>query len=370
MIKRIFFFVSIWLSFFSAYAQKQCNEDSIMNIIGKWKKDPDANIQHVKNVPLMKKRVEAISKMFQEAYPKPTGTSAEWYMNMSAQPMVDAGPQAYSYNSLHHYWYCNENVNKLMLTGETGIWGHVWANEAGRFIWAQNDVFKVKVEGNDIFLLPKPAGQWKGYPLYEDMSENFGERLIILMHNNKLPWKAITQDQYLNALKADWQHQKKKSAEGNEEVIAQLKTTIKEWQNNKDIKPSDKEKIISELQKGLEEYKSNQKLQIEKTDKYWNDKIAIIDEYVKQNTSVLKQHAFINFQKYGKDDFDGTFSDEKEGKMLVTFDAAYFNKTLPDYIPQLMVLCWRWEKNTPGIFYKKQIEENFPIEKLKAMIDK
>jgi hypothetical protein len=34
------------------------------------------------------------------------------------------------------------------------------------------------------------------------------------------------------------------------------------------------------------------------------------------------------------------------------------------------VLYWSWDKNGPAQDFKKQFEDNFPIDKLKAMIDK
>jgi hypothetical protein len=45
---------------------------------------------------------------------------------------------------------------------------------------------------------------------------------------------------------------------------------------------------------------------------------------------------------------------------------------LPRYIPQLMVLNWRIQPNNnePSQDFKKQFEANFPLEELKAMIDK
>ncbi len=56
--------------------------------------------------------------------------------------------------------------------------------------------------------------------------------------------------------------------------------------------------------------------------------------------------------------------------MLVTPDPGYFNMKLPHYVPQFMVLLWEWDKNAPALDFKKQIEENFPVEKLQAMLDK
>jgi hypothetical protein len=66
------------------------------------------------------------------------------------------------------------------------------------------------------------------------------------------------------------------------------------------------------------------------------------------------------------------FLSEKDGGvMLTTENPNYFRKDLPGYIPQFFVLSWsrtgkqKWETD-----FRKAIEENFPVEQLKARIDK
>ena len=61
------------------------------------------------------------------------------------------------------------------------------------------------------------------------------------------------------------------------------------------------------------------------------------------------------------------------GKMLVTENPAYIRKDLPKYIPQFIV----YGLNNGPVYYIDQslnpyklIDDNFPIEKLQAMIDK
>jgi hypothetical protein len=66
------------------------------------------------------------------------------------------------------------------------------------------------------------------------------------------------------------------------------------------------------------------------------------------------------------------FLPEKDGGvMLTTENPNYFRKDLPGYIPQFFVLSWtrtgkqKWETD-----FRNAIEQNFPVEQLKAMIDK
>jgi hypothetical protein len=36
----------------------------------------------------------------------------------------------------------------------------------------------------------------------------------------------------------------------------------------------------------------------------------------------------------------------------------------------LIVLYWSWDKNSAALNFNKAMEENFPVDKLKEMIDK
>ena len=68
---------------------------------------------------------------------------------------------------------------------------------------------------------------------------------------------------------------------------------------------------------------------------------------------------------------DPLFSTEQEGgQMLITENPNYFRKDLPNHVPQLFIFSWNWNKDPYGMRFKNAIEENFPIEKLKALIDK
>ena len=64
--------------------------------------------------------------------------------------------------------------------------------------------------------------------------------------------------------------------------------------------------------------------------------------------------------------------EEKGGKVLLMINPAYFKKDLPKYIPQFMIA--RIQGGESGMiserYFSKMIKENFPFEKLQAMIDK
>ena len=103
------------------------------------------------------------------------------------------------------------------------------------------------------------------------------------------------------------------------------------------------------------------------TEKNYDDKIKAIEALEKKYTSEeLVQPAIIDEDH----DFKDFSTQEKGGRMIVLINTAYFNMQLPRYAPQFMVLYWRSDKNAPSQNFKKQFEENFPVDKLKEMIDK
>ncbi len=57
--------------------------------------------------------------------------------------------------------------------------------------------------------------------------------------------------------------------------------------------------------------------------------------------------------------------------MLVRLNPDYFNKKLPVYVPQFLIVYWRWRnKETPSEYFKDQLQANLDFNALKQMIDK
>jgi hypothetical protein len=55
--------------------------------------------------------------------------------------------------------------------------------------------------------------------------------------------------------------------------------------------------------------------------------------------------------------------------MLTTENPNYFRKDLPRYVPQFFVLELLWSESVHSLDFKKTMEDNFPIEKLKDRAD-
>jgi hypothetical protein len=350
-----------------AVAQPPCNDEIIMNVKGNWKKRPDALMKTDYPAQVVS-HLDAISNFFKLAYPEPKGMEAGWYKTMSGNPVIKNGPIPYQFNSIYQDWYCNTNVKKLLLADETGTWAYAFVNDFGWFISNQFDLLNIKINADNVYVLPSEKGKWKGYSIYEAYAHGDKGRCIILTHNNQVPWKPITQQQYLQALKSFWKKQKQDTDDGYTKQEEELKKGITAIQNST-LKQADKDPIIAGLKKNLDDLPKRKAEFITKDDKFRNDKISVVDKYISENPALLQQPAIM--ERRLADDFAGSFSTlEKGGQMLVMIAPGYFNRQLPLYAAQMIVLYWRWANDAPSRNFKKQFEENFPVEKLQAMIDK
>lgn len=371
LMQKIFFAVFTLPFVCSSFAQQPCNDTDIMKMKGIWEKGTDANMHADKNLSQILSRIDKISSFYQEANPHPAGTQAKWYRTMERDPLIKDGPVPYQLFSLYLPWYCDDQTHKVMLSAETGIWGYAFVNRFGWWVSDQYDLLTVKVNGNGVYILPTEKGVWKGYSLYQNSAHEDESYCILLTHdhNHESLWKPITQEEYLKAVRMSWEAQKKEAFDYYAKYEAGMKKGIIEMQNNKNIKEDTKKTLLAGMQKNLDDFEKTKGTQIAESNKLFDDKIIVIDKYVKQNTALLQQSSVI--ERKMMNDFAGNFSTlQNGGQTLACFNPAYFNMKLPSYSPQFIVLEWRWEKNTPGYNFKKQIEENFPVEKLKEMIDK
>ena len=351
-------------------AQSPCSDDAILNMKGTWKKRPDANMRSDKNITGIYKRIENISDLFKAAYPDPKGIEPNWYRTMPNNPIVSNGPTPYTFNTLYFSWYCNQHLKKMMLSDETATWAWAHVNHFGWFLTDQYDLLPIKVNDNAVYMLPRKEGEWKNYPLYATSAGGEKSHCIILLHGDQLPWKPISQEQYLKAIKAQYEDQRKKTSDGYLAQEENIKNSIASNNKSTYLKEADKEKINAGLQKRLDEIEKTKDQNIRGMNKYIDDKIAVIDNYLgKTDAATLAGPAIID--KNVINEFKGQFATEqKGGHMLVTTNPAYFNMKLPKHAPQIIVLLWTWGKSAAELDFKKQFEENFPVERLKSMLDK
>ncbi len=372
--RRPLFILFFLASKLSIFAQPRGIDDSIMSIKTQWKKGEnfvnayDPALQS-KQFNLVYKKVDSIASYFKQAYPNPTGGIATWHASISGKPVIEGGPSPYSFTAWLNYYYYNRNSKKVMPIGETGIWGYVFANGFG---WLMNysgvDV-NMNEASNKVWELSPETGEWKGYSVFEPFSFTPNVKVVVVTRSGMMPWKSVSQQQYLLGLRNKLEAEKTKMINGYVDGINKNRKMIDDIRNKKDIAPDTKTKMIAIAQEQADKQISSRETFERNTSNFFAERFKVIDDYLSSHRGEeLSQPAIINTYK----DFiiQKKFEDPatKGARKLIAIDLAYFDKALPSYAPQFFTFMWRWEVNSPGLYYKNQVENNFPIEKLKAMI--
>ena len=370
------FFISILISilFLHSSGQPPGIDDSIMNIKGRWTKgqtvivgeDPALKSNHF---PLLYKKLDSIAVLVKQAYPLPKGMEADWHVSVRGNPYFTGGPSPYAYDGMFKYYYYNKAYKKIMLTDETGTWVYVFVNDLNWLV--DYTGLSITINGNSkkVWELPSIIGEWKGYAVYDQ--ENFSPttKVVVITKNGQVPWQPVSQLQYLHALRLKKENEKIKTLADIEAGIVKAKKMIADIRSSKSYSADMKEKMIASAQQAIDKQtRMNEGLVKIACETFERDS-KVIDDYIKTHSpESLAQQAVI--YEYNDFCFRKKFEDpaDKNSRRLIYIDQGYFNKQLPSYVPQFFTMMWRWNNNAPGLFFKKQLEENFPVEKLQAMI--
>ncbi len=208
--------------------------------------------------------------------------------------------------------------------------------------------------------------------MYKPSGGGDRNKVVLITRDNQLPYKPVTRFQFLQAMKdtieadkktqLDFQRKRTVRSDAEEEAEKQrgLENAIKNAPQNR---------VEQRTADYLKHYKTAQQRKEETIQTYeedYNGRLKPVnDELNNESNNDLQQPAIVN-SGYSSV-FKGFSTDEKGGRMIVLVNTAYFNMQLPRYVPQFIALYWSWG---PAQKFKKQFEENFPIDKLKEMIDK
>ena len=374
--KKITTIISCVLLLSDANAQ-DCNKEVIMNVKGKWTALANNVVYPEKTFPSnqysqLYTRLDKIANLFQQAYPQPTGIEAKWYRSIRGAAIVNNGPAPYQFNSLYLGWYCNQNLHKLMLGDETGTWAYVFVNDLHWFLNDQYDQLWMKINNTTVYFLPPAKEQWKGMTVYAVSANRDISKAVLITQNDQLPYKPVSRLSFLQALKEKVETDKKNQLEAMNKTPPRTDAEEEKIRQN-ELAYIEKNYPVASQAKAKERYLKNYKSDkqrreedLQQSAKYYDDRLKIIDNVWKNETNEeLQQPAIIE----NTINFKG-FTTLEKGRMLVVIDPSYFNMQLPKYVPQIIMLYWQWDNSAPAQNFKKQIEENFPIDKLKSMIDK
>ncbi len=359
------------------FAQQPCKDDLVMSMTGKWTKRADANMKATHKSEVIS-RINRISKLFLSAY-QPQGAESAWYGSMDNYPLIPGGPIPFQFRSMHFTWFCNQNTQKLSLGGETNTCAYVFANN----LWWFADYEKsFIIQENPVYLLTKKVGEFKGYSLYAGSHSgtwNTGtaySRTLIITRDGQSPYLPVTKKQFLKAY-----------LNGIEKRMPEQLAFVEKRKVRSDQEEADDKKKFLEyiekstradkIEKAKDSYLRNYKTDIqrreedldrlkkmyEKEMKPARDLLAAMTEAEGLQPAIVEGDYVSGFEKFS--------TDQAGGRMLVRLNPDYFNKKLPAYIPQFLIVYWRWkDKEIPSEYFKEQLQANLDLDALKQMVDK
>ena len=357
-----------------------CDKDLILKTPGRWLKIKEndynkAKISSQERQQIMN-RLNTIHQWIYSLNPSPTAVDAvpNYFTTdrkFAAELKMESGPNEklqgaaingnpvvfYAYSAAFCGYSCGRVPNEIVrgaynASASTNL--KIEINGLGNILiglgWDDYFAEIMRIDGRPIQMLSPIVGKWKGYDVYSSNGiYNPNEMIVLLFHREgMLPYIPVTRKQYLDRSIECLQKTFDKAIRGLEQ-------------------PEGLQLLMDKKERD-EQIKKQQKMRDEKI-KYYRDELDAASK-----ADLLDSPAIIS----GGITDPGTnlpvfTTQAKGGYMLVTENPAYFRKDLSKYVPQLIVYvltncesCFVDQSLNPY----KLIDENFPIEKLPAMIDK
>jgi hypothetical protein len=259
----------------------------------------------------------------------------------------------YSYSVGFCAYHCGRNNYEIMRGAgcENGTNMSVTINSLGPLTTLPHlsdfDAETMRIDNRPIRMMYVLSGKkWKGYDLY--VSQTGLTTYYVLLHRDGiLPYIPVTRKEYLDR------------------SIQCLQKFF-----DKTIKASENPEGLAALMDKKEKDEQVRKLQKHRDDvlKYYRDELEATTKAGLLDTPAIIFGGIMNMHT----SYPIFIAQDKGGIMLVTENPAYMKKDLPKYIPQLIVYSmWDGEDGPdPALNPYHLYYQNFPIEKLQAMIDK
>ena len=350
-----------------------CNDEVLFKTPGRWIKG--SNVWQTDHIGFNKvqqqevlNRMDAVHQLMLKIYPQPAGLDAAWHYtlgystfgdqvtyvrtdqySLDRKAVVEKPVASFGYVSGFFRHYCNTNdLNEIWsgYPGETGTWMRIFANAFAGFAteyFGNQDT--ITFGGYPVHLRQPLKHNFDGYELFYSKSNVYPEydsELFVLVHRKgELPYIPVTRKQYLDKCIAHLTKSFDRTIKDFEKVLADQEQEIRKEQ-------------VAELIKHKDAVLKHYKDELEAT----------------TNQGLLDSPAIIPMKIYDPDENLPIFVEENTGWTIVRANPNYMRKDLPKYVPQFFVVEWQWNDWKSQADVGKLIEEKFPFEKLREMIDK
>jgi len=388
----------LFIIHFSSWSQKStttdrpCTDSLSQNSNGRWIKSTDLGSKNSKET---NSRLDEIQNTILNIYSSPVGVDAVWHRSAgvsyfgSKRKYYKRNDETltFDYSNLPHFiqyaytagffrYQCEYNKTHSLLRGypgETGTWVNIIANPQlgdmgvddtwtinGLPVVTRRPVFK-KEEGIEF--------------LYTDPGSSSGS--VLIYRKGILPYIPVSRRQYLDYCiiyhTRLW--------DGIIKFAEQAPVrSLEEQENEKKVKLAkfekdfgkDPKRLKSAVDYYLSGYKTDQQLKDENVNKAKKNKEQELKKFtdeLEKTTSqgLLDSPAMILVKYYSSPVFE---TDPLKGQMLVTENPDYIRENLPKHTPQIFIVAWNCDDWLPQKRVGEIMKQNFPFEKLQAMIDK
>ena len=348
-----------------------CNDEFLNNYKGKWLIHEPFRITDYHDEAM--KRLNAINDLVRQIYPEPTGADAGWSGEFAKTsfadqvkfvPVEDRDPEEtktkpnpvyqYYYSCTLFPWMCTSNSNEIMNMYPEGSSSSIGIRANQLKILNENyaNGDEWRIDGRPIKRKMFTTGNWKGYEMMSSVGGIYAnpasDHFVLISRDGNLPYIPVTKKQFLERaiqyVTRYYDELIKKILQANEALPAQFRSPQKEIDDQKAQNTKAKNDALKKLRDALEK----------------TTKDGLLDAPAVVRIDPLLMNEGPVFQ-----------SEAEGGCMLATENPNYFRKELPKYVFQFFVIeLMPGDPKHSNMNFKEIIEENFPVEKLQAMIDK
>lgn len=307
------------------------------------------------------KRLDSIKQIFLNRYAEPAGVDIRWsrafgiayfgskvkavntregdvqFENINLLPIADF----YLFVNFSPH-FCQHTDKGIFLVhgnqNESSAGVSITANSLQAVVGDQARDDKWTIDGLPVKLrAPITREKWHGYDVYQP-KPGTSDRVVLINREGALPYKPVSRRVYLD-------YCVKYHSEMYDDMLKKLREFPANTPQNKQIRDEQMEKtrVIRELE--LKKFTD----EIEKTTR----------------EGLLDSAAMVRVKYYSEPIFE---SDPEYACMVVTENPDYIRKSLPNYVPQFFTVVWHWSDYPPHRRYEKDFIDNFPLQKLEAMI--
>ena len=349
-----------------------CSDEFVNNYKGKWLIHEPMTVTDYNDEVM--RRFNAIHDLVRQTYPQPMGVDISSggsftktsfadevkYVLVRDRDLEETKTRTNPVYRLRYSctlcpWICTDNPNE-MYNGypEIPVGGLTidanWLYILNGNVMGGSDEWTI--DGRPIKTKMFKIGTWKGYDVLSDVPANIANQssshFVLVSRDGMLPYIPITRKQYLD-----------RAIQCTTRFYDDL---IKSMQENNDALPAQ----VRTPQVEIDAQKAqNKKAQTDALKKLHDE----LDKTTKDG--LLDAPAVVRLDPLLMNEGPVFLPESEGGTLLATENPIYFRKDLAKYVPQFFILeLINGTVKGGSVNFKRIVEENFPIEKLKAMIDK